>query len=44
MEKTCSDECKEIINLPEEDQVILRRKSGLEKKAKRFFRSHLNKK
>ena len=44
MEKTCSDECKEIINLPEENQVILRRKSGLEKKAKRFFLSHLNKK
>ena len=39
-ELTCSSECQKIINLPEEEQILIRRKRGTEKRDKRFYRSH----
>ncbi|CAI8293099.1 MAG: Thiosulfate sulfurtransferase GlpE [Owenweeksia sp. TMED14] len=44
MAQTCSNECQKIINLPEDEQAVIRRKKGLEKKAKRHYRSNLFKK
>ena len=38
-ELTCSSECQKIINLPEEEQILIRRKRGTEKRDKRFYRS-----
>ena len=43
-ELTCSSECQKIINLPEEEQILIRRKRGTEKRDKRFYRSHSLKK
>ncbi len=43
-ELTCSSECQKIINLPEEEQILIRRKRSTEKRDKRFYRSHSLKK
>jgi len=36
-EHTCSKECQEIIHMSEEDQAVVRREAGKQKRAKRFF-------